>query len=368
MAPPIEPPERHAPSSGSSVRFWSAFLHAPSQTTWLTKPLFLSNRASSRPFLPDLLDPTNCATLRATPPGAGSTCHVELALDWLFARFEVNTIVQHDSQLDAEVIPLASLSISRLRSISLQIQPMRHRTPNRSEILRRCRYQSEPTSNLPTALEIAQYQRTRAGRQPGENDLPYLRVEFPHLSSKPNPITVEANAILPGASRRHRDHRRLPIHRLRRSPPHELLHSRHCPHRSLSTSTYPPPTASRYLPGTGDAVPEALASINLQPDILTVSPTSSPPSLRTVRHCRSSASAPTPPTPDLHGAPTQALHRLRPQRRQRPRPISNELSLPPPMPPTRSSLGYSATKRSSTRPILFSSYLIPQRCRIDFAG
>jgi hypothetical protein len=60
-----------------------------------------------------------------------------------------------------------------------------------------------------------------------------------------------------------------------------------------------------YLPGTGDAVPEALASINLKPDTLTVADLT-PAKLAqydtVILGVRTYAAH-----PDLHGAPTQAL-------------------------------------------------------------
>jgi LmbE family N-acetylglucosaminyl deacetylase len=67
------------------------------------------------------------------------------------------------------------------------------------------------------------------------------------------------------------------------------------------------PTTHRiaYLPGTGDAVPEALTSINLKPDILTVADLT--PAIlaqydTVILGVRTYAAH-----PDLHGAPTQAL-------------------------------------------------------------
>ena len=67
----------------------------------------------------------------------------------------------------------------------------------------------------------------------------------------------------------------------------------------------PQATRIAYLPGTGDAVPEALASINLKPDILTVADLT-PAKLAlydTVILGVRTYNA----HPDLHGAPTQAL-------------------------------------------------------------
>ena len=67
----------------------------------------------------------------------------------------------------------------------------------------------------------------------------------------------------------------------------------------------PHATRIAYLPGTGDAVPEALASINLKPDILTIAdltPAKLSQYETVVLGVRTYNAH-----PDLHGAPTQAL-------------------------------------------------------------
>ena len=270
---PIEPPKTApSPDHPSDLVCILAADQSPA-----TKPYFF-RKSIERPTY-DLLD-DKLRNAPATPPAL--TCHVELALDWLFAKEQI-VVIQLDAEASTLSVPPASISLST----HAQVLP----TGQKSLTLP---YKVSP-SNLPVrARSTGEWQVVA-----GENDLPYLRVEA--LSSKPNPITVEANAILPGAQKVTEGYRSIGYGDLPRTNYYTPAAVRIVP-VDLNL-----PTAHRIaiVPGTGDAVPEALASINLQPDILTIAdliPAKLAQYDTVVLGVRTYAAH-----PDLHGAPTQAL-------------------------------------------------------------
>ena len=134
------------------------------------------------------------------------------------------------------------------------------------------------------------------------NDKPsqlFYRIQAP--SSRPSAITAKASSVLPTHETITEGYRSIGYGDLPRTNYYTAATVRIVP----VDLNLPVTHRIAYLPGTGDAVPEALASINLKPDILTVADLTP---ARLAQYDTVILGVRTYNAhPDLHGAPTQAL-------------------------------------------------------------
>ncbi len=274
-----------APNIGTSRPFQQPLARdcstVPSQTQEVTRPYF--TRTSIEQPVYQLLD----SQLRNAPLGPPALVLLG-EFHYHGTRFQVNSVVKQGTQA-AQVVPPASVSVlSRAEVlpdrqpsllISLEVSPPE------------TRIEGEFPSNWKVTPDIEPKQSPPGYKQ--------LRLEPPSGNRKE--VSLKAIAVLPGGKEVTEGYRPIGYGDLPRTNYFTPATVRIVP-VDLKLPTH---HNIAYLPGTGDSIPEALASIGLTPTTLTIADLTSgklsqyDTVILGVRTYNAH--------PDLHGAPTQAL-------------------------------------------------------------
>jgi hypothetical protein len=256
---------------------------SPNLTAAATRPYFFRSSIEKPAY--ELIDP-NLRNAPATPPAL--RCFVQLAYDGV--GLLIGAIASHDGQ-PINFVPALSVSLSN----HAQVLP----SSNRSFLLAEDAVPLTQGEDFNLTVPSGWHVSPHPANPPNENTINTSLITVDKQPKKP--VTIPTFVKLPDGKKYSEGYRPIGYGDLPRTNYYTPAAVRIVPVDLNLPATH----RIAYLPGTGDAVPEALASINLKPDILTVADLN-PAKLAqydtVILGVRTYAAH-----PDLHGAPTQAL-------------------------------------------------------------